>query len=46
LLKKYDFDYFLVDKGIPLAYYLRNQTDYQVLLEKGNTILYTKKEGQ
>ena len=43
-LKKYDFDYFLLDKGVPLAYYLSNDNRYEMVLEKGNTVLYKTKE--
>lgn len=44
ILKKYDFDYFLLDKGCSLSYYLENSVDYQLILEKENTVLYQKKK--
>lgn len=44
ILKKYDFDYFLLDKGYPLAYYLSKNEEYQLLLDKDNTVLYKKKD--
>lgn len=43
ILSKYDFDYFLLDKGYPLAYYLSTHDDYELLLEKENIVLYKKK---
>lgn len=44
ILKKYDFDYFLLEKGCPLSYYLDRTKQYQVVLEKKNTILYKRKK--
>ena len=44
ILKKYDFDYFLLDRGYPLSYYLGKSKQYQVVLEKDNTILYKRKK--
>lgn len=44
ILKKYDFDYFLLDRGYPLSYYLSKSTQYQLVLEKGNTVLYKQKK--
>lgn len=46
LLKKYDFDYLILDKGSPLAYYLSKSLQYELVLDKKNTVLYRKKEGR
>lgn len=43
ILEKYEFDYFLLNKGYPLAYYLSINGDYELLLEKENTVLYKKR---
>ncbi len=43
LLKKYDFDYFLVPKDSPIAMYMHyNKETYQVLIKKKKVILYKK----
>ncbi len=42
-LKKYQFDYFLLERGMPLAYYLSISDQYETVLEKGNTVLYKTK---
>ncbi len=44
ILNKYKFDYFLVEKGYPITYYLKNNDHYEVLLERGKTILFKTKE--
>ncbi len=44
ILDRYQFDMFLLDKGLPLVSYLEEQEEYEVLLDQGNTILYALKE--
>ena len=42
LIEKYDFDYFLVDEEFPIARYLKNSSDYQVIYSKKDVYLYKK----
>lgn len=43
ILNHYQFDMFLLDKGIPLAFYLKENENYEIVLEKNNTVLYKLK---
>ncbi len=44
LLEKYECDMFLYEKNRPIANYLKDQSDqYQLLLDKDNTVLYELK---
>lgn len=40
ILDHYQFDMLLLDKGLPLSFYLAEREDYEVVIEKENTILY------
>ena len=42
LINKYNFDYLLVDKKYPIYTYLKYSTDYEILYENKNLILYKK----
>lgn len=44
LIKKYDFDYFLVMSNYPINTYLKYSDDYKEVLNEKNMILYTKKD--
>lgn len=44
LLDHYQFDMLLLDKGLPLSYYLKNHADYEIVIEKDNTVLYRFKQ--
>ena len=44
LIKKYDFDYFLVMSNYPINTYLKYSNDYKEVLNEKNMILYTKKD--
>ena len=44
LIEKYNFDYFLVTEGYPIATYLSYSDDYEVIYEEEGIILYTKKD--
>lgn len=43
LLERYRFDMLLLDKGTPLAYYIKDHPQYEKVLEEDNTILYRLK---
>lgn len=42
LIKKYDFDYFLVDNKYPIYTYLKYSSDYETIYENDKFILYKK----
>lgn len=44
ILEHYKFDMFLIDKGTPLATYLSEKEEYEILLEKNNTVIYQLKK--
>ncbi|MBR3211380.1 MAG: hypothetical protein IKF71_05550 [Bacilli bacterium] len=43
LLLYYHFDYLLVDKKYPIAYYLKYNDDYELIYGRENVLLYKKK---
>lgn len=44
LIKKYDFDYFLVMNNYPINTYLKYSQEYEEVLNEKNMILYRKKD--
>ena len=42
LIKKYDFDYLLIDKKYPIYTYIRYSNDYEIVYESKKIILYKK----
>ena len=44
LIKKYNFDYYLVTKEYPINMYLHYSEDYEVVLEEEKMLLYKKKD--
>ena len=42
LIQKYDFDYFLVEEGYPIAYYLKYSEEYEKILHQGDALLYRR----
>ena len=43
LIKKYDFDYFLVDSKYSISTYLRYSDDYQLIYHRKNVYFYKKR---
>ena len=43
LIKKYDFDYFLVDSSYPIATYLKTNKKYELIYHSEKVFLYYKK---
>ena len=43
LISKYDFDYFLVDSNYPINTYLKYNSDYEMIIDVNDVILYKKK---
>lgn len=43
ILDYYQFDLLILDRGIPLSFYLKQSNQYELILEKDNTVLYQKK---
>ena len=43
LLLKYNFDYYLVDKNYNIDFYLRYNSNYELLYENGNVKVYKKR---
>ena len=44
LLEYYNFDVLLLEKGSSLAIYLKEKENYEILLQKGEHVLYQKKD--
>ena len=43
LIDKYDFDYFLVDSKYPINTYLNNNSNYELIYNRENILLYKKR---
>ena len=43
LMQKYDFDYLLVDKGYPIATYLKYNEEYELIYQRKKVLFYKKR---
>ena len=44
IIKKYDFDAFIIPRKTPLEYYLKERQDYQIIYQDKTGILFKKKD--